>query len=142
MRPDGQGGAAQRAEVRFDIAGCLRTPAGGSSRQTLLLAEPDGSLRARLLSAREAARLMGLPESYRLPDRYTDAYRLAGDGVAAPVARYLAEAIALPILASRDAAAEARRVISPENATTPFSRPVVKANRADVPGERRSATAP
>lgn len=31
-RPDGNGGKVQRAEVRFDnIAGCLRTPTGGSS---------------------------------------------------------------------------------------------------------------
>src|SRR5262249_41989427 len=30
----------QRAEVRFDgIAGCLRTPAGGSSRQTVLVVD-------------------------------------------------------------------------------------------------------
>ena len=32
----------QRAEVRFDgISGCLRTPAGGSSRQTILVVEGD-----------------------------------------------------------------------------------------------------
>ena len=36
-RPDGAGGASVRAEARFDgLAGCLRTPAGGSSRQFLL----------------------------------------------------------------------------------------------------------
>ena len=35
----------QRAEVRFDdVAGCLRTPAGGSSRQTIILVE-NGELR-------------------------------------------------------------------------------------------------
>jgi DNA (cytosine-5)-methyltransferase 1 len=44
MRPDGQ-----RAEVRFDgIAGCLRTPRGGSSRQTVVVVE-NGSVRTRLL---------------------------------------------------------------------------------------------
>ena len=38
-----QGGVkVQRAEVRFDdIAGCLRTPAGGSSRQLILVVECD-----------------------------------------------------------------------------------------------------
>ncbi len=97
-RPDGQGGRAQRAAARFDQAGCLRTPAGGSSRQTLLIAEPDGRLRARLLSAREAARLMGAPDALPLPERYSDAYRLAGDGVAVPVARFVAAALARPIL--------------------------------------------
>jgi len=57
----------QRAEVRFDgVAGCLRTPAGGSSRQTVVVVEGDRVL-MRLLSAREAARLMGAPDSFKLP---------------------------------------------------------------------------
>lgn len=89
----------QRAEVRFDqISGCLRTPAGGSSRQTILVVEGD-SVRSRLLSTREAARLMGIPESYVLPDRYNDAYHLAGDGVVAPVVRHLASELLTPLLA-------------------------------------------
>jgi DNA (cytosine-5)-methyltransferase 1 len=88
----------QRAEVRFDeIAGCLRTPAGGSSRQTILVVHGK-SVRSRLLSPREAARLMGLPDSYRLPRKYNDAYHLAGDGVAVPVVRHLAASILEPIL--------------------------------------------
>jgi DNA (cytosine-5)-methyltransferase 1 len=87
-----------RAEVRFDgIAGCLRTPSGGSSRQTIIVVDGP-KIRSRLLTAREAARLMGLPDSYRLPDRYNDAYHLAGDGVAVPVVRHLAEHILSPIL--------------------------------------------
>ena len=103
MRPDGEGGTVQRAEVRFDLAGCLRTPAGGSSRQTLVMVDPSGRVRTRLLSAREAARLMGLPDDYRLPARYTDAYKLAGDGVAAPVARWLASQLIEPLLDRLDA---------------------------------------
>lgn len=88
----------QRAEARFDgIAGCLRTPNGGSSRQSLLIIE-NGQVRSRLLSKREAARLMGLPDTYILPDRYNDAYHLAGDGVAVPVVRALSEAIFEPIV--------------------------------------------
>jgi DNA (cytosine-5)-methyltransferase 1 len=111
-RKDKDGKSVQRAEVRFDVAGCLRTPAGGSSRLTLMIAEPDGSLRARLLSAREAARLMGLPEDYRLPASYTAAYTLAGDGVAAPVAGWIGRQLVEPLLAAIDAAetaAPARR---------------------------------
>lgn len=93
-----------RAEVRFDdVAGCLRTPAGGSSRQTILVIE-DGQARSRLLSPREAARLMGLPDSYRLPANYNEAYHLAGDGVAAPVVRFLAAALLEPLLAAPDRA--------------------------------------
>lgn len=88
----------QRAEVRFDgVAGCLRTPAGGSSRQTIMVV--DGPrVRTRLISPREAARLMGLPESYQLPIRYNDAYHLLGDGVAVPVVAHLREHVLTPIL--------------------------------------------
>ena len=63
-RPDENGVKMQRAEVRFDdIAGCLRTPGGGSSRQSILVVEGK-SIRSRLLSPCEAARLMGLPDDY------------------------------------------------------------------------------
>lgn len=100
-RTDSEGRRAQRAEVRFDgLAGCLRTPGGGSSRQTLLIVE-GRRIRSRLLSAREAARLMGLPESYRLPSRYNEAYHLLGDGVVAPVVRAIASAIIEPALGPR-----------------------------------------
>lgn len=69
MRPDGQGERVQRAEVQFDdTAGCLRTPSGGSSRQIIMLIE-KGIIRTRLLSPREAARLMGLPDDYKPPER-------------------------------------------------------------------------
>lgn len=91
-RADGpKGEKIQRAEIRFDdVAGCLRTPAGGSSRQTIMVVE-DKRVRSRLLSPREAARLMGLPDTYLLPKSYNDAYHLAGDGVVVPVVRFLAE---------------------------------------------------
>lgn len=98
-RPDGNGKRRQRAEVRFDdVAGCLRTPGGGSSRQTILIVHGE-TIRSRLLSPREAARLMGLPESYKLSLRYNDAYRVAGDGVVVPVVRHLAAHIFEPLLA-------------------------------------------
>ena len=98
-RRDTAGSAVQRAEVRFDIAGCLRTPGGGSSRQTLLVVEA-GQVRSRLMSARETARLMGLPDSYRLPGSYSAACHLTGDGVAVPVVRYLAHWLIEPLLAA------------------------------------------
>ena len=91
------GGRAQRAEVRFDRAGCLRTPGGGSSRQTLVFIE-DGRVRSRLMTARETARLMGLPDAYRLPGSYSAACHLTGDGVAVPVVRHLAGALFEPLL--------------------------------------------
>lgn len=92
------GKKVQRAEVRFDsVAGCLRTPAGGSSRQLILVIEGE-SVRSRLLSSRETARLMGLPDEYALPPNYNEAYHLTGDGVAVPVVRHLAEHIFEPVL--------------------------------------------
>lgn len=94
-----EGRRVQRAEVRFDgLAGCLRTPRGGSSRQAIVVVE-DGAVRSRLLAAREAARLMGLPESYRLPPAATAALHVAGDGVAVPVVRWLAQELLEPLLA-------------------------------------------
>lgn len=105
-RPDENGRVRQRAEVRFDgIAGCLRTPAGGSSRQTVLLVNGN-RIEARLLSRREVARLMGLPPSYRMPERYNDAYRIAGDGVVVPIVKYLDAHLFQPILQKRVAQRE------------------------------------
>lgn len=97
-RRDENGVKVQRAEVRFDdVSGCLRTPAGGSSRQVIVVI--DGKkIRSRLISMRETARLMGLPEEYQLPPNYNEAYHLTGDGVAVPVVRHLAENIFEPIL--------------------------------------------
>lgn len=90
-------GGVVRAEVRFDdIAGCLRTPSGGSSRQTILVVE-GSSVRSRLLSAREAGRLMGLPEEYKLPEKYNDAYHLVGDGLVVPAVAHLADHLITPI---------------------------------------------
>jgi DNA (cytosine-5)-methyltransferase 1 len=92
------GRKVQRAEARFDgLAGCLRTPRGGSSRQVIVVAEPH-AVRTRLLTPREAARLMGLPDSYGLPRAATHALHVAGDGVAVPVVRWLASTILEPLL--------------------------------------------
>lgn len=89
----------QRAEVRFDgVSGCLRTPAGGSSRQLLIVIE-RGVVRTRLMSTREAARLMGVPDTYELPANYNDGYHLMGDGLAVPVVSWLATHLLSPILA-------------------------------------------
>ncbi|MXO70003.1 DNA (cytosine-5-)-methyltransferase [Altererythrobacter marinus] len=89
----------QRAEVRFDsVAGCLRTPSGGSSRQTVIVVD-RGRVRSRLLSPREAARLMGLADTYILPANYNQAYHLMGDGVVAPVVSFIAKGILNSVLA-------------------------------------------
>jgi DNA (cytosine-5)-methyltransferase 1 len=87
----------QRAEIRFDgLCGCLRTPSGGSSRQVLLFVH-KGRIRSRLLTPREAARLMGADDSYCLPKRYNEAYHCMGDGVAVPAVRWLSDNLLLPL---------------------------------------------
>ena len=109
----------QRAEVRFDgLAGCLRTPGGGSSRQTVVVVK-NGRVKTRLLSRIEAARLMGisLDKGGRLPGAvtdffpegfsYNDAYKAMGDGVAVPVVEHLASTL-LNALAARSASSDLR----------------------------------
>jgi len=98
-RPNGPDGKkVQRAEIRIDdVAGCLRTPSGGSSRQMIMVIEGK-RIRSRLLSPREAARLMGLPDSYELPENYNDAYHLLGDGLVVPAVRFLAENLIEPLV--------------------------------------------
>lgn len=99
-RADASGRKVQRAEIRFDdVSGCLRTPVGGSSRQVILVVDGQ-SVKARLISSRETARLMGLPDEYKLPENYNEAYHLTGDGVVVPVVRHLAAHILEPILAA------------------------------------------
>ena len=104
MRPgkdgvDASGERTQHVEVRFDgVAGCLRKGStGGSSVQNLLIAD-GASVCSRRLSAREAARLMGLPDSYKLPSDYLEGYDLVGDGVVVPAVKYLAEHVLEPFL--------------------------------------------
>jgi DNA (cytosine-5)-methyltransferase 1 len=81
----------QVLELRFDgVAGCLRTAEGGSSRQVVVL-KKGKRLDTRLLTVRETARLMGAPDSYKLPGSYNDGYTAMGDAVALPVSRYLAK---------------------------------------------------
>lgn len=81
----------QQLELRFDgIAGCLRTPEGGSSKQYLVV-KKNGKTHARLLTVREAARLMGAPDSFILPGSYNDGYKAMGDAVAMPVAQFIGE---------------------------------------------------
>ncbi len=88
----------QRAEVRFDgLAGCLRTPSGGSSRQTVVIVEGE-RVRTRLLSPREAARLMGVDDGFVLPASYNQAYKAMGDAVAVPAVAWLADHLLTPLV--------------------------------------------
>jgi DNA (cytosine-5)-methyltransferase 1 len=75
------------AELRTDgVAGCLRTPKGGSAKQILFCAG-RGEYHARLLTPREAARLMGA-DDYTLPDSPDASYFGFGDAVCVPVVEW------------------------------------------------------
>ena len=71
------GGKVQRAEARFDgVAGCLRTPAGGSSRQSILVVEGK-RVRSRLISAPRDGAAYGTAGRLLLPEKYNEAYHLS-----------------------------------------------------------------
>ncbi len=102
-RPDAKGNKVQRLEIRFDgTAGCLRTPNGGSSRQTVVIVD-SGQVRSRLMTVRECARLMGAPDSFKLQGSYNDGYRAMGDAVAVPVTRWLTRYLLAPLVELSDA---------------------------------------
>ena len=79
------------AELRADgIAGCLRTPRGGSSRQILLKAG-RGRCEARFLTPRECARLQGVPDDYPVDVPMNQAFFGFGDAVCVPAVEWIAE---------------------------------------------------
>lgn len=78
----------QRLEVRFDgVAGCLRTPRGGSAKQVVLRVARD-ELRMRWMTPREYARLQGAPD-YILPDNAIQGYFGFGDAVCVPAIAWI-----------------------------------------------------
>lgn len=85
------------AELRTDgIAGCLRTPRGGSGRQILFKAG-RGKYFARLLTPRECARLMGA-DDYKIVAPLNQALFGFGDAVCVPVIAWIAEYYLNPLV--------------------------------------------
>lgn len=90
----------QRAEIRKDgLAGCLRTARGGSSRQ-MLVRVGQGTIKMRLMTPREYARLQGVPDNYPLPLQINQALTGFGDAVCVPVIVWIAENILNPLAKS------------------------------------------
>ena len=84
-------------ELRTDgIAGCLRTPRGGSGRQILFCAG-KGQYRVRLLTPRECACLMGA-DSYKINVPLNQALFGFGDAVCVPVIQWIARHYLNPTL--------------------------------------------
>lgn len=87
------------AEIRTDdVAGCLRTPKGGSSRQIVIVLG-KGRIRARFMTPREYARLMGAPH-YRFSMADYQAYFGFGDAVCVPVVEWIGRSVLNPHLES------------------------------------------
>ncbi|WP_096058929.1 DNA cytosine methyltransferase [Carbonactinospora thermoautotrophica] len=99
-------GGVPRWEIRTDdIAGCLRTARGGSSKQALVRAG-RGKVMVRWMTPREYARLMGAGD-YRLDGlRRNQALFGFGDAVAVPVVEWLAQNYLLPLVEQNAAPAE------------------------------------
>ena len=85
------------AELRTDgIAGCLRTPRGGSGRQILFMAGRK-RFAVRLLTPRECARLMGA-DDFRITVSLNQALFGFGDAVCVPVIQWISENYLTPAL--------------------------------------------
>jgi DNA (cytosine-5)-methyltransferase 1 len=88
-----------RAEVRFDgIAGCLRTPKGGSARQ-IVITTSGGLVRIRWMNPREYARLQGAAD-FPLVGKTNQQLFGFGDAVCVPVIRWIDDTVLTPIAAS------------------------------------------
>jgi DNA (cytosine-5)-methyltransferase 1 len=85
-----------RAELRTDgIAGCLRTPRGGSSKQILIRAG-FGKWDVRLLTPREYARLQGVRDSFVLPENQNQGYFAMADAVCVPAIEFISRHVLTP----------------------------------------------
>lgn len=80
-----------------DIAGCLRTARGGSSRQAVVRAG-KGEVAVRWMTPHEYATLMGIPD-YNFGDATDNQIRFGfGDAVAVPVVAWLGENYLMPLV--------------------------------------------
>ena len=68
---------------------------------------------ARLITTREAARLMGAPEKFRLSPSYNEAYNAMGDAVVVPVVKHLVDHLLVPLAQSQKSDARQSSKASP-----------------------------
>ena len=103
------------AELRTDgIAGCLRTPRGGSGRQ-ILISAGRGRFAVRLLTPRECARLMGAGD-FTLNVSLNQALFGFGDAVCVPVIEWIANKYLTPVWE-----AEFAKVLEPVSPNKPVA---------------------
>lgn len=90
-----------RSEIRTDgLAGCLRTPRGGSSRQIVLVAG-KGKIQMRWMTPREYARLQGCPD-FPIEVERNEALYGFGDAVCVPVINWIAENVLTQLFPATD----------------------------------------
>lgn len=128
VRTQADGTKRSMGELRTDgIAGCLRTPKGGSARQILFKAG-YGEHHARLLTPRECARLMGA-DDFAIHVGDTQALFGFGDAVCVPAITWIAQHYLNPLLAAargesgKRQAAEALIVALRTSASQPAASP-------------------
>lgn len=86
----------QRTEVRFDgIAGCLRTPRGGSAKQ-IVIAINNHKLKMRWMSPKEYGRLQGV-DKYKIPENVIQGLFGFGDAVCVPVIQWIDRNMLTPV---------------------------------------------
>ena len=85
-----------RAEIRTDgLAGCLRTPVGGSSKQ-IVFAVGRGQFLVRWMTEREYARLQGA-DDFVIQTPYLQTLWGFGDAVCVPAIKWISEHALLPL---------------------------------------------
>lgn len=99
-----------RTEVRFDMAGCLRTPKGGSARQ-IIVAVDRGQLKMRWMSAREYGRLQGA-HAFKINVPDSQAMFGFGDAVCVPAIAWIDRHILSPIFDLTKQAMQGRATIA------------------------------
>lgn len=88
----------QRVEVRHDdVAGCLRTAVGGSSRQFVVKAG-QGNVQMRAMTPREYARLQGVPDWFSIEADDIRAINGFGDAVCVPAISWIARHALAPLV--------------------------------------------
>ena len=76
-----------------DVAGCLRTPTGGSSKQLLIEVTSDSEIKIRYMNPREYARLQGVNDDFWISDNIRQSLYGFGDAVAVPVITWIGKQI-------------------------------------------------
>jgi DNA (cytosine-5)-methyltransferase 1 len=119
------------AEIRTDgIAGCLRTPRGGSARQILFEAGL-GTYRVRLLRPSECAKLQGVDQTYRIDVALNQALAGFGDAVCVPVIRWIEQNVIRPAYCQIQLGAS-RRQPTPELSARHDANEILRFHSKDV----------